>query len=250
MTATAKRSRLRPEDPIARALVQAIHEGHLRRLNALLAEHPGLATARLEDGKGGARTPLHVATDWPGHFPNGVAIVVALIQSGADPNASCEGWHTETPLHWAASCDDIEVLDALLDAGADIEARGASIAGGTPLDDAVGYGCWQVARRLVDRGARVTKLWHAAALGMTSKVEELLIGTSPPRPEDLNEAFWYACRGGQRRTAERLLAHGADLRWIPPYHKKASLEIAATLGTRRQALVTWLRERTGEPDSP
>src|SRR5262249_51581489 len=56
--------------------------------------------------------------------------------------------------------------------GADIEASGASIAGGTPLDDAVGYRCWQVARLLVERGAQVNRLWHAAALGMMSRVEE------------------------------------------------------------------------------
>ncbi|MGH2687214.1 MAG: ankyrin repeat domain-containing protein, partial [Actinomycetota bacterium] len=93
--------RLRPDDPVARALVEAIHAGDLGRLEALLAGDPGLASARLEDGMGGARTPLHVATDWPGHFPNGVAVVRALIERGADPDAPCEGWHTETPLHWA-----------------------------------------------------------------------------------------------------------------------------------------------------
>ena len=47
----------------------------------------------------------------------------------------------------------------------DIEMAGGSI--GTPLDNAVGYGCWNVARLLVQRGARVSKLWHAAALGLT-----------------------------------------------------------------------------------
>jgi len=55
----------------------------------------------------------------------------------------------------AASSDDAEVAAALIDGGADIEAPGASIAGGTPLDDAVGYGCWHVARLLVERGAPV-----------------------------------------------------------------------------------------------
>lgn len=42
----------------------------------------------------------------------------------------------ETPLHWADSSDDVEVLDALLDAGTDPEAPGAVIAGGPPLEDA------------------------------------------------------------------------------------------------------------------
>jgi len=41
-----------------------------------------------------------------------------------------------------ASSDDIEVLDALLDAGADIEASGAVIAGGTPLADATAFAQW------------------------------------------------------------------------------------------------------------
>ncbi|MGI8756455.1 MAG: ankyrin repeat domain-containing protein [Acidimicrobiales bacterium] len=61
------------------------------------------------------RTLLHVVTDWPGHFPNGAEAVRTLIDSGADPNARFTGPHTETPLHWAAGSDDVEVLDALLE---------------------------------------------------------------------------------------------------------------------------------------
>jgi len=34
---------------------------------------------------------------------------------------------TETRLHWTASSDDVAVLDALLDAGADIESPGSVI---------------------------------------------------------------------------------------------------------------------------
>jgi ankyrin repeat protein len=87
-----------------------------------------------------------------------------LIDAGADPDAAVEGsWHAETPLHRAASSDDVEVARTLIDGGADIEAPGASIAGGTPLDDAIGYGCWQVARLLVARGARVDE--HAERRG-------------------------------------------------------------------------------------
>jgi hypothetical protein len=59
----------------------------------------------------------------------------------------------ETPLHWAASSDDVDVAEALIDGGANIHATGGSIASGTPLDNAVGYGCWRVARLLVQRGA-------------------------------------------------------------------------------------------------
>jgi ankyrin repeat protein len=72
-----------------------------------------------------SRTLLHVAADWPGHFPNGAATVEMLVEAGADVNARFDGRHTEAPLHWAASSDDVEVLDALLDHGADIESPGS-----------------------------------------------------------------------------------------------------------------------------
>jgi ankyrin repeat protein len=233
---------LRDDSPLAVELIGAIHSGDLASLERLLDQHPGLAQARIEGEKGGTTTPLHAASDWPGYFPNGPGVVRALIAAGADPNAPVEGsWHSETPLHWAASSDDVEVAEALIAGGANIEASGASIAGGTPLDDAVGYGCWRVARLLVERGAKVEKLWHAAALGMTSQVEQFFTGPSTPSPTEVNDAFWQACHGGFLRTAEYLLARGADLNWIPEYTKQTPLEIATRHDTGREALVGWLR---------
>jgi uncharacterized protein len=233
--------RLSRTDPLARALVQAIHAGEVDAVERLLREHPGLASARLTDEKGGSNTPLHAATDWPGYFPHGPEIVAVLIGGGGDPDAAIEGsWHAETPLHWAASSDDVEVARALIDGGADIEAPGASIAGGTPLDDAVGYGCWNVARLLVERGARVDKLWHAAALGMISRAEQLLAGARPTRQE-LTDAFWQACHGGQRRMAEYFLARGADVNGTPSWGDDTPLDVAESVDTGRQALISWLR---------
>ena len=135
---------LQADDPLAVAEAEAIQSGDVEALRRLLGEHPGLAAARI-----GPRTLLHIATDWPGHFPHVGATVSALITAGADVNARFSGSHTETPLHWAASCDDLAALDALLDAGADIEAPGAVIGGGTPLADAVAFGQWRAACRLV-----------------------------------------------------------------------------------------------------
>jgi ankyrin repeat protein len=236
------------DDPIAVALGEAIRAGDLSAVQRLLDEHPGLASARIQGRRGGSRTPLHFASDWPGYFPNGPAIVRLLIQAGADPNAgNMEGQPSETPLHWAASSDDVDVADALMDGGADIEALGASIGGGTPLDDAVGYGCWHVARRLVERGARVDRLWHAAALGMQARVEELMVGDPAPTAAEVNDAFWQACHGGQRRVAQYLLERGADLNWVPDYAHGTPLDVAGGLDTRRDTLVTWLRDRGGQP---
>ena len=117
--------------------------------------------------------------DWPGYFPNGPQIVPLLIAAGADPNFRDPEPGSETPLHWAASSDDVDVAAALIDGGADIEVPDGSI--GTPLDNAIGYGCWHVARLLVTRGARVDKLWHAGALGMLDRLEELLDTTTRRR---------------------------------------------------------------------
>ena len=235
--------RLSKDDPLARSLVEAIHAGQIETVKELVRTHPGLAAARLVDEKGGSGTPLHAATDWPGFFPNGPEVVAVLIDAGADPNAAIEGsWHAETPLHWAASSDDVDVARALIDGGADIEAAGASIAGGGPLDDAVGYGCWQVARLLVERGARVDRLWQAAALGIRPRLDEL-IAAEAPTTQQLTDAFWQACHGGQRRLAEHLLALGAELNGTPSWADSTPLDAADSLGTGRESLLTWLKEQ-------
>jgi ankyrin repeat protein len=239
-------------DPLAVRLTAAVHSGDVDELGRLLGEQPELANARIAGRRpGGWRTPLHVATDWPGYFPNAPAVVRLLIEAGADPSAACEDGPSETPLHWAASSDDVEVAAALIDGGADIERAGASIAGGGPLDNAVGYGCWHVARLLVNCGARVDSVWQAAALGMIERVEEFLAADPPPTQEQIDEAFYQACHGGQLRMAELLLARGADVNASPDYgHHQTPLDVAGTPDTRRDLLITWLREHgaTSERD--
>ena len=114
---------------------------------------------------------------------------------------------------------------------------------GTPLDNAIGYACWHVARLLVQRGAKVDKLWHAAALGMLDRLEELLGGQSGTEPEALSQAFWHACAAGQRRAAELLHNRGADLNWVPDYAKGTPLDAAGGLGTRQDNVINWLRDQ-------
>src|SRR6185312_15954058 len=107
------------DDPRAMAATEAVQAGDLAALECILTADPWLATARVGDSNC-YRTLLHAATDWPGHFPNGPAVVARLVAAGGDVNAHSQfSHHTETPLHWAASSDDVAVLDALLDAGAD-----------------------------------------------------------------------------------------------------------------------------------
>ena len=60
---------LRWDDPVAVALVGAIRAGDVESLRRLLHEQPGLTATRLADDRGGLRTPLHVAADWPATSP-------------------------------------------------------------------------------------------------------------------------------------------------------------------------------------
>jgi uncharacterized protein len=244
---------LRPDDPLAIAVVEAIRAGDLDELKRLLRNDQGLATAVIRDENGDdgvSRTLLQMATDWPGHFPDVAATIEALVDAGAKVDArNAPG--TETPLHWAASSDDIDALDALVAAGADIEAPGAVIAGGTPLDDAVAFGQWQAARRLVHHGAR-TALWHAAVLGLIDRVEAHVTGDPAPAPypwgaggeetpDEVTVAFWCACHGGQRHTAEYLVDRGANRSWIATWDGHTPLDTARREGA--DELVAWLRTR-------
>jgi len=234
---------LESDDPTGLRLIQAIKDGDLGELERLLGDDGGLATVGLMDGRGSVRTPLHVVADWPGYFPNGPVVVRLLIEAGADPNRPIVGGRfAETPLHGAASSDDVEVAEALVDGGAELEATGGCIAGGTALNNAVAFGCWHVAQLLVRRGARVEFLWHAAALGLLRLMEELLEGSPAPTGEELNDAFWQACHGGQLRAAERLFHAGADINWVPFHTESTPLDIAVTPDTRRDQLSNWLRQ--------
>ena len=98
-----------------------------------------------------------------------------------------------------------------------------------------------MARLLVARGARADLLWVAAGVGLTARVGELFEGAAP---EQVSQAFYHACAGGHRRTAELLLTSGADLNYSPDYANGSTpLAIAQSAGTGREALITWLREK-------
>jgi uncharacterized protein len=227
-------------DPYASEFAAALRQGDVARLRALLAADPGLATSLID-----SRTPLHVFADAPGHRPNPAGVVAALAGAGADLDAHATGtWHHETPLHWAASNDDVSLIDALLDAGADIEQPGSSISGGPPAESALGYRQYRALRRLQERGAAMN-LSRAAALGLMPLVTEFAAASPPPDGEELAAAFWNACRAGQLEAARYLAGRGADVSWRAPWSGETPLDAARDSGQR--AVVAWLAESGAAP---
>ena len=152
----------------------------LSRLTSLLAEHPELATTKMEhwcDHKGAQ--PLaymamlrfdHDRLGLPRQLPGTGAVAKALIDAGAPVNG--HPGDKETPLITAASYGDAEVAKVLIEAGADIDAVSAPDSGGAPSSTALGhaavFGMTEVIDVLVAAAARIDSLEMAAAAGDVS----------------------------------------------------------------------------------
>lgn len=80
---------------------------------------------------------------------------------------------------------------------------------------------------------------------------DALLATEPgPTADEVNEAFWQACHGGQFRAAQRLLERGPDLNYRPGYSDNPPIEIAVQVDTRRQQLVEWLQAHGAQATPP
>ena len=100
---------------------------------------------------GGGHTALYSVANQCG-TSEGASVVRILADAGADVNAD-DGVKRCTPLHMAARRGNARVAAALLDCGADIEARDSL--GETPLRRAVNCNKPEVAALLIGRGANV-----------------------------------------------------------------------------------------------
>jgi uncharacterized protein len=215
--------RLHATDSVAHRLAVAVKGGDLEDLGSMLARDPALARCVVEDPDGGGRSTLHLLADAPGRRPRARETLALLVDAGADLNAPAEAmWHRETPLHWAASNDDVTLIDALLDAGADIEAPGSSIDGGPPIQSAVGYGMDGAVAHLYQRGATVA-LVHYVILGMVDHVRATATTASQ---DELDGALWNACARGDSVIARLLIGFGAHLDWMAPWNGQTPLDAA------------------------
>ena len=99
---------------------------------------------------GGGHNPLYRAANGQGREEEGRAAVELLIQHGADVN-QVTGVGGMTPLHMSARRGTTRIAEALLDAGADIEAKDKGEE--TPLRRAVNCGQERMVCLLLSRGA-------------------------------------------------------------------------------------------------
>ncbi len=130
------------------SLCKAAEEGNLARVQELLAAGVP-ADAREENDS---------AALWNASEKGHVEIVKRLLSAGADPNLP--GRYDSRPLHRAASSEDPELVNVLLDAGAEVNVAyerewGEGFEGWTPLMEAAEAGALEIVRALVLAGADV-----------------------------------------------------------------------------------------------
>jgi hypothetical protein len=115
--------------------------------------------------------------------PGASRIVRALIQTGSPDINAAHGVKRCTALHMAARRGNPRIIEALLDAGADIEARDSM--GDTPLRRAVNCAKIEAAELLLARGAdpqsRGSKNLTPALAARSAPMKQLFHGSNPEK---------------------------------------------------------------------
>lgn len=135
--------------------------GLVDRITAHLRADPGLVSAYAQDGF----YPLGLAAFF-GHL----AAVQALIASGADVHAMARNSFKVRPIHAAAASRNLEILRAVLEAGADPNM--AQQQGFVPLHEAASSGNRAMAELLVRHGANPTLANEAGKTSIDLAIEK------------------------------------------------------------------------------
>jgi ankyrin repeat protein len=161
----------RRRDAHAALFFAACEMGDVETARRLIAEDAALVGAADPSRDHGGWTGLHTAAQ-----RDRVELLRALLELGADANAREEGDHTP-PLHWAAAGGNTECVRALLDAGVDPQG-----AGDVHELDAIGWATvWRpetdiphdTVALLLERGAR-HHVFSAIAAGDAAALQQLV----------------------------------------------------------------------------
>jgi peptide-methionine (S)-S-oxide reductase len=210
-------------DDLFREAVMAIDAGDVAALERLLREHPELVCERLTEPGDWVRSQIGPALNgffkdpyllWfvtedavrTGHLSANVrAVTQTIIEAARRAGTSDLQQQLDSTFHFAVCSpigrDDgrqLELLDALIDAGASTE--GGPVQAFICCNEAA-------ARHLIARGARLT-LPAALCLGLWDDVARLASGAAP---EEKQVALGLAALNGRAEALSRLLPLGVDL---------------------------------------
>jgi len=132
-----------------------------------------------------------------------------LARAWAPPDATPHGGARWSPLHAAVRADDAAIVEALLDAGADVDARNDE--GRTPAHDAFEDGR-RVLSRLLERGCDVDAAL-AAGLGDVERLQDIL-DEDPYLAEDPRTGLaplGWAAYGNRPEAVQELVSRGARI---------------------------------------
>ena len=218
-------------------LRSAFDEGDVNRAVELLRADPNLTTALIAAPNIQPTSPLTYVGmarfyGYAKHNRTG-ELATALIAAGADKDDETKNG---SPLMCAASHGDLEVVRALLRAGADVELSDSDSPSETPLRVASAYGWPAIVDVLIDAGATIRSPIEAAGAGALRDdqiralsafdkacalraaavndrlevIDRLLAhGTPIDAQVDDQPAIYWAERQGRPRAVAHLLANGA-----------------------------------------
>jgi ankyrin repeat protein len=210
-------------------LIDAIRADDLDGVDRLLAEDPGLAAARDDDGltpviqarysfkRAALDRLLAVRGDDLDIFEAAMTGRADLVRSHLARDPGLAGaWSADgfTALHYPAFFGGADVAQALLEAGADVEAVSRNEMGSRPLHSAAAGRHLDVSRLLIERGADVNAIQHGgfvplhqAAQHGDGELAELLLAAGADRDIRLGDgrtAADMAREAGHEGLAERL----------------------------------------------
>jgi ankyrin repeat protein len=211
-------------DPIFREAVTAIDEGALDTLRDLLARHPALVRQRAEEEGWYAGpyfrhpTLLHFVAGNPkrsGELPGNIReMAEAILDAGADVDAEMEGANGGTTLALVASSEPARKHGLQIPLIELLAGKGADPTKG--LEAAMMHNEMDAVRVLLRYGARHT-LSSAAGMGDEGALRDLLAATSSGA--DRLAAAAIGAMHGHAGCVEMLLATGLDInaRLVHPY---------------------------------
>jgi ankyrin repeat protein len=212
--------------------VEAVIDGDLDTLRALLGEDPALVRARsirvthFDPPVHGAMLLHYVASNGVEGYrqrspENAPEVAKVLLDAGADPDALCSlyGGRCTTMALLVSSTPpakagvQVPVLNLLIDHGATITPKGQG-RWTSPVTTAMVFGFTEAAETLVDRGAPVDNLATAAGLGRIDDVKRMLPTATS---DDRHRALALSAQLGQPEIVKMLIEAGEDPnRYNPP----------------------------------